>query len=159
MQQSGARIPDSSEGFSELAVRIRELSAARWGAQRDTPLAGLHARMLAAQHRLLVCAQADSPVLITGETGTGKELFARAMHLLSRRRAAPYLCVNCAQYQEGQLVASELFGHRRGSFTGAVADHRGIFEEAEGGIVFLDEIAELSAVAQAMLLRTLSEGE
>jgi len=115
--------------------------------------------MLAAQHRLLVCAQADSPVLITGETGTGKELFARAMHLLSRRRAAPYLCVNCAQYQEGQLVASELFGHRRGSFTGAVADHRGIFEEAEGGVVFLDEIAELSAVAQAMLLRTLSEGE
>ncbi len=156
---STARREDSSEGFSELAVRIRQLSAARWGAHRDTPLAGLHARMLAAQHRLLVCAQADSPVLITGETGTGKELFARAMHLLSRRRAAPYLCVNCAQYQEGQLVASELFGHRRGSFTGAVADHRGIFEEAEGGVVFLDEIAELSAVAQAMLLRTLSEGE
>jgi DNA-binding NtrC family response regulator len=154
-----ARREPPMDGLTELAAKIRELSHARWGPHRDTAIVGLHTRMVEAQHRLLVCAQADSPVLITGETGTGKELVARAMHLLSRRRAAPYLCVNCAQYQDGQLIASELFGHRKGSFTGAVSDHRGIFEEADGGIVFLDEIAELSPAAQAMLLRTLGEGE
>ena len=147
------------EGLTELAVRIRELSRARWGSANETTIVGLHDRMLAAQHRMLLCAQADSPVLIAGETGTGKELFARALHVLSRRRAAPYLCVNCAQYHDGNLVASELFGHRKGSYTGAVADRRGIFEEADGGVLFLDEIAELSPVAQAMLLRALSEGE
>jgi transcriptional regulator with GAF, ATPase, and Fis domain len=150
---------DDTRGFSELAARIRELSIARFGSNRDTALAGLHARMLDAQHRLLMCAQADGPVLITGETGTGKELFARALFLLSKRRKSPYLCVNCSQYQDSQLIASELFGHRRGSFTGAVADHRGLFEEADGGVVFLDEVGELSPVAQAMLLRALSEGE
>ncbi|MDZ7629962.1 MAG: sigma 54-interacting transcriptional regulator [Gemmatimonadaceae bacterium] len=116
--------------------------------------------MLAAQHRMLLCAQADGPVLITGETGTGKELFARAMFLLSKRRKGT-LSVRELRAVPGrrQLIASELFGHRRGSFTGAVADHRGIFEEADGGVVFLDEIAELSPVAQAMLLRAISEGE
>jgi transcriptional regulator with GAF, ATPase, and Fis domain len=150
---------DNTREYSELATRIRELSIARFGSARDTALAGLHSRMLDAQHRLLMCAQADGPVLITGETGTGKELFARALFLLSKRRKSPYLCVNCSQYQDSQLIASELFGHRRGSFTGAVADHRGIFEEADGGVVFLDEVAELSPVAQAMLLRALSEGE
>jgi two-component system response regulator HupR/HoxA len=98
-------------------------------------------------------------VLITGETGTGKELFARAVYLLSPRWNREFLSVNCAQYRESQLISSELFGHRRGSFTGAVNDHQGIFETAEGGVVFLDEIAELSAQAQALLLRLFSEGE
>ena len=67
--------------------------------------------------------------------------------------------VNCAQYQEGQLIASELFGHKNGSFTGAVADHQGVFQAADSGVVFLDEIGELSLQTQAMLLRALSEGE
>ena len=98
-------------------------------------------------------------MLITGETGTGKELFARALYLLSPRWNREFSGVNCAQYRDGQLISSELFGHKRGSFTGAVNDHQGIFETAEGGVVFLDEIAELSAPAQALLLRLFSEGE
>jgi transcriptional regulator with GAF, ATPase, and Fis domain len=151
--------PRETQGFTELAARIRELALARWGGHRDTALVGLHASIIEAQGRLLRCAQADGPVLITGETGTGKELFARALYLLGRRNRAAYTCVNCAQYQDGQLLASELFGHRRGSFTGAVADQRGVFEAADGGVVFLDEIGELSVGAQAMLLRALSEGE
>ena len=88
-----------------------------------------------------------------------KELFARALFLLSERSHRQFLSVNCAQYHDGQLIASELFGHRRGAFTGAVADHRGMFEEADGGVVFLDEVGELSPAAQAMLLRVLGEGE
>src|SRR4030095_15771385 len=89
----------------------------------------------------------------------GKQRFARAVYLLSARCGKPYLTINCAQYQDSQLIASELFGHRRGSFTGALSDHRGIIETADGGLVFLDEVGELSAQAQALLLRLLSEGE
>jgi two-component system response regulator AtoC len=104
-------------------------------------------------------ARSESSVLITGETGTGKELFARAIYLLSNRSRKPFFSVNCAQYTESQLIASELFGHRRGSFTGAFEEHRGVFTEADGGVVFLDEVGELTMPAQAMLLRVLSEGE
>ncbi|MEO8333630.1 MAG: sigma 54-interacting transcriptional regulator [bacterium] len=147
------------ESQTDLAIRIAELSTEQWGSQRGTVLIGRDPSMIEAQHRLLQFAQADSPLLLCGETGTGKELFARALYLLSRRRRKPFLAVNCAQYHDGQLLASELFGHRRGSFTGAVSDHRGVFDEADGGVVFLDEIGELSLPAQAMLLRALSEGE
>lgn len=147
------------ESQTDLAIRIAELSTEQWGSQRRTVLIGRDPSMIEAQHRLLQFAQADSPLLLCGETGTGKELFARALYLLSRRRRKPFLAVNCAQYHDGQLLASELFGHRRGSFTGAVSDHRGVFDEADGGVVFLDEIGELSLPAQAMLLRALSEGE
>jgi transcriptional regulator with GAF, ATPase, and Fis domain len=115
--------------------------------------------MLALQERVHRFAQASGPVLITGETGTGKELFARAIYLLSTRSRKPFFSVNCAQYTESQLIASELFGHKRGSFTGAFEDHRGMFVEADGGVVFLDEVGELTLPAQAMLLRVLSEGE
>lgn len=143
----------------ELARRIGELSRERWGEQGSTLLIGRHRTLRDALERLGRLAESDSPVLITGETGTGKELFARALHLLSERRRAPFLSLNCGRYPEAQLVASELFGHKRGSFTGAVSDHRGIFEEADGGVVFLDEIGELCPPAQAMLLRLLSEGD
>jgi DNA-binding NtrC family response regulator len=120
---------------------------------------GRDAALIATLDRAARFADADGPVLITGETGTGKELFARAIYLLSRRSRKPFLGVNCAQYHDGQLMASELFGHRKGSFTGAIGDHRGVFEEADGGVVFLDEVGEMSLAAQAMLLRALSEGE
>jgi DNA-binding NtrC family response regulator len=145
--------------YTPLAQRVFALSTEAWGSHHATPLIGRHHCMLSVQEQLLQFAQARSPVLITGETGTGKELFARALYLLSRLRGKPYLSVNCAQYHDGQLLASELFGHRRGAFTGAVSDHRGMFECAHGGAIFLDEIGELSLPAQAMLLRALSEGE
>lgn len=143
----------------DVAHRITLLASAQWGDRKRTDIIGRHATLATALERLLCFSGSDAPVLLTGETGTGKELFARALYLLSRRRHRPYLSVNCAQYHDGHLLASELFGHRRGSFTGAVGDHRGVFEEAEGGIVFLDEVGELSMPAQAMLLRALGEGE
>lgn len=149
----------TSQEETEIACRVRQLAAEQWGPRRLTLLIGRHQALHAAQERMLRFAQADGPVLITGETGTGKELFARALYLLGPRRHRPFLTVNCAQYTDGNLIASELFGHRRGSFTGAVADHRGVFEEADGGVVFLDEVGELTPSAQAMLLRVLSEGE
>ena len=151
----------SSTGVEEtdLARRVRLMSLERWGERRETVLVGQHQSILALQERVNRFAQASGPVLITGETGTGKELFARAIYLLSPRARKPFFSVNCAQYTESQLIASELFGHRRGSFTGAFDDHRGIFSEADGGVVFLDEVGELTLPAQAMLLRVLSEGE
>ena len=143
----------------ELARRIGDLSRERWGEEKGTLLIGRHRALGDALEKLARLAESDAPVLLTGETGTGKELFAQSLYLLSDRRRAPFLSLNCGRYPEAQLVASELFGHKRGSFTGAVTDHRGIFEEADGGVVFLDEIGELCPPAQAMLLRLLSEGD
>jgi len=145
--------------MTEIARHVHALSLEQWGERGSTMLVGQHGSIDELLRRLLQYAQADSPVIITGETGTGKELFARALYLLSRRRRKPFVSVNCAQYADGHLIASELFGHRRGSFTGAVSDHRGVFVAADGGMVFLDELGELSTSAQAMLLRVLSESE
>jgi transcriptional regulator with GAF, ATPase, and Fis domain len=98
-------------------------------------------------------------VLVTGESGVGKELFARGLYLLGQRCGRPFYSVNCAQYQNDELLVSELFGHKKGSFTGAVTDREGLFQAADGGVIFLDEVGELTSQAQAMLLRVLSEGE
>lgn len=147
------------ERLSRVADLIATRSKERWGERQRTTIIGRHASVDAVLEQAVRFARSDSPVLITGETGTGKELFARALYLLSPRWNQEFLSVNCAQYRESQLISSELFGHKRGSFTGAVNDHQGIFETADGGVVFLDEIAELSAPAQALLLRLFSEGE
>jgi len=102
-------------------------------------------------------APTDARVLITGENGTGKELVARALHHLSARADSPLIEVNCAAIPE-ELIESELFGHVRGSFTGASEDRRGKFEEADGATLFLDEIGDMSARTQAKVLRALQEG-
>ena len=103
-------------------------------------------------------AQTDTTVLLTGESGTGKELFARAIHFLSHRKDARFVAVDCGAIAPG-LIASEIFGHVRGAFTGAVADHKGLIEIADGGTLFLDEISNLPLDQQAMLLRVIETGE
>jgi transcriptional regulator with GAF, ATPase, and Fis domain len=102
-------------------------------------------------------ASGDISVLLEGETGTGKDVLANFIHRVSRRAAKPFMVVNCSTLR-GELLASELFGHRKGAFTGAHQDQKGIFQSADGGTLFLDEIGEMDLPLQAMLLRTLESG-
>lgn len=108
--------------------------------------------------RIVVLAKCDVGVLISGETGTGKELFARSIHYLSSRSSGPFIPINCSAIPV-DLIENELFGHERGAYTGADASYRGLFSEADGGTLFLDEIDSLSLVVQVKLLRFLQEKE
>jgi len=114
--------------------------------------------MKAIYDKVAKTAPTSGRVLITGENGTGKELVARALHDQSRRAKAAFVKVNCAAIPS-ELIESELFGHEKGSFTGATKDRRGKFEQADGGTLFLDEIGDMNPSAQAKVLRALQEGE
>jgi Nif-specific regulatory protein len=152
-------VPQGDLYLSEQALRIRELSVSEWGEDRAVEMVGQHRSFQELLGKALRVAPYHEPVLIMGESGVGKEALAQALYLQGSRRGRPFVSVNCPQYQDGNLTVSELFGHRRGSFTGAIADRKGCFETADGGAIFLDEIADLHMSAQVMLLRALASGD
>ena len=121
-------------------------------------IVGQSQALLAAIRRAMLVAPIDLSVLIIGESGSGKESFPKIIHECSPRKHKKYIAVNCGAIPEG-TIDSELFGHVKGSFTGAIADHKGYFEEADGGVIFLDEVAEMPMSTQARLLRVLENGE
>ena len=142
------------------ALRQRRLEAEnralRARVDRTQTMVGESYAMRQLREQVAMAAPTNGRVLIYGENGTGKELVARTIHALSRRRTGPFVEVNCAAIPE-ELIESELFGHVRGAFTGAVADRRGKFEVADGGTIFLDEIGDMSLKTQAKVLRVLQE--
>jgi hydrogenase-4 transcriptional activator len=155
----------------ENDLRLREMNALREAAEADKrslltklgrktlgdTIVGVESGLHAIMERVELVAPSDAPVLIFGETGTGKELIARAIHNRSSRRNGPFDRVNCGAIPP-ELIDSQLFGHERGAFTGAVEARRGWFERADGGTLFLDEIGDLPAAAQVRMLRILQDG-
>ena len=137
---------------------LLERQSAPTPAAADSELIGVSAAIDAVRRAIHRAANAPFPVLVEGESGSGKELVARAIHRTGARRERPFCAFNCAAMPE-ELVDAELFGHAKGAFTGATGERQGLFESADGGTVFLDEVGELSARAQAKVLRALQEGE
>ncbi|MBI4717119.1 MAG: sigma 54-interacting transcriptional regulator [Planctomycetes bacterium] len=169
-----ALVRELLEPFSvalENDARLRELTTLREAAEADRrslltrlgrqeivdTIVGADSGLRHVMERVSLVAASDAPVLIFGETGSGKEVVARAIHTRSRRVAGPFLRVNCGAIAP-DLIDSELFGHERGSFTGAVAMRKGWFERADNGTLFLDEVGELPPAAQVRLLRILQDG-
>jgi len=139
---------------AQVATLTRELGA-RSGVRRVVGRSKSWKDVLTQATRV---AQTETSVLLTGESGTGKEVIARYIHNASRRSAGPFIAINCAALPD-QLLESELFGHERGAFTGAVATKPGRIEQASGGVLFLDEVGEMAPAVQAKLLRALEERE
>jgi DNA-binding NtrC family response regulator len=142
----------------ELTKQVRALSRRLETVEGTGDLIGQSARMEQVKTLIRKIAPTDSTVLILGETGTGKELIARALHKQSLRAEKPFVAINCGGLPES-LIESELFGHRKGAFTGADDHRQGLFEVADSGTLFLDEIGELPKSMQAKLLRVLESGE
>ncbi len=151
------RIEGAVVVFRDLSEIDRLRSELQGGGARHG-IVGSHPSILGVMEKIETVAPTEASILILGESGTGKELVARAIHRLSPRRDKPFIKVNCAALAEG-LLESELFGHVRGAFTGAIKDRTGRFEAADGGTLFLDEIGETSPALQVKLLRVLQEGE
>ncbi len=142
----------------ERRAMAREVEGLRAMAEERSEMVGQSAAMVALKAQIAKVAPTRTRVLITGESGTGKELIAKAIHRQSALAAKPYVKVNCAAIPK-ELIESELFGHERGAFTGATARKRGLFEMADGGTIFLDEIGDMNLSAQAKVLRVLQSGE
>ena len=160
--------PEEAELFARIRAMLRiarlekeNLTLRREIQERSVQFEGIIGKSRAMEQvtqLITKVAASDTTVLLTGETGTGKEVFARTIHRQSPRRDKSFIAVNCGAMAE-QLLESELFGHKKGAFTGAVADRAGQFEAANGGVLFLDEIGEASPALQVRLLRALQEGE
>lgn len=149
-----ARVKNAFSGAAK-AAKLRALEALEGG---DEEMLGRSAAIQKVKTQISKVAQTGVRVLITGESGTGKELIARALHNASKRADGPFVKVNCAAIPS-ELIESELFGHEKGAFSGAVSRKRGRFELADGGTLFLDEIGDMSIDAQAKVLRALQTGE
>ena len=154
LKKEVARVLEAAELRNEIQEMRRQLNAT-YGF--DKIISG-SSQMSPVFQRALAASRSDTPVLLTGETGTGKELLARAIHANSRRRKQPFVAVNCAALPH-ELIETELFGHRKGAFSGAHADQRGLFSASHRGTILLDEVGELAADVQAKLLRVLQNSE
>ena len=153
---SPAPNPDPTKKMKQL--NLTEISPQVQQAKQRFGIVGNAPALIGAVQRAIQVAPIDLSVLVTGESGTGKEFFPQIIHAFSPRKHARYIAVNCGAIPEG-TIDSELFGHEKGSFTGAVSARKGYFEEADGGTIFLDEVAELPLTTQARLLRVLEMGE
>jgi transcriptional regulator with GAF, ATPase, and Fis domain len=121
------------DALTEVAQQVRVRAVEKWGINQSVELVGTSPKMRDTLDRVQKFAKFNQTILITGESGVGKELFAKACYLLSARTKAPFVVVNCPQYGEGNVTVIELFGHVKGSFTGAISDHKGLFDAADGG--------------------------
>ena len=148
----------TAERVEQLTRSARAMPTRSHAGAGQRQLLGTSPAMRQLQNNISLVATSDLCVLVTGETGTGKELVAQAVHAQSARAGKPLVSINCAALPDN-LVESELFGHVRGAFTGALAERRGKFEQADGGTLFLDEVGELSLPVQAKLLRVLQSGQ
>ncbi len=141
-----------------LSKRVQQLEKQLGNKYSFNTIPGKSKAIQAAYEAATKVAATDATVLLTGETGTGKEVFAHAVHNAGKRKGQGFVAINCSAFSN-ELLENELFGHKAGAFTGAVKDSKGIFEEADGGTVFLDEIGEMPLALQAKLLRVLETGE
>jgi len=164
LRDEGGRVVVGIETMTDvtsLVIKERQIQELAGGIREELAFMGIVGRstaILRVQEQIKNAARSEAPVIVLGESGTGNELVAAAVHTLSRRADGPFIKVNCAALNE-HLLESELFGHRRGAFTGAMRDREGRFEAASGGTIFLDEIGDMPAAMQAKLLRVLEGKE